>query len=215
MSLRFSFSDFDGDQGFLNGYFDPMKEAADAAMTEVAELAKKNGRAHIAGVGFSKNWQNALRSEKYPKKRQSINASAWVYHRIKYAGIFESGGQIAGDPLLWLPLSTTPKLGKFTRLSPNNFKTKFNTKLITMQNGKRPMLGAPMTVTKSAARKGPPYKITAANLRKGASGQGIIRTVPVFIGIDTVAIRKRLNLIPVFRAAADQIGALYLKNLKA
>jgi hypothetical protein len=215
MSLRFSFSDFDEDQGILNGYFDPIKEAATNAMRGMSEVAKNAGRAEIARAGFGKKWQNALRAENYPKRQFSANAAAWLYHRIPYAGVFEQGAQIRGKPYLWLPLSSTPKLGQNKRLTPRSFQAAYATKLVPMKNAAKPILGAPMSVTKAAARKGPPYKITKAALRRGATAQGVIRTVPVFVGVDTVSIRKRFDLARVFSAAADRLPALYLDNLKA
>jgi hypothetical protein len=214
MSLNFSFTDFDGDQGFLNGYIDPIKEAATGAIRDVAEIAKTKGRANIASAGFGKGWQDALRAQAYPKKKATINAAAWVYHRIRYASVFEDGAQIRGKPHLWLPMTGTPKVGKWQKLTPATFQAKYGTKLVPMKNAAKPLLGAPMSVTKAAARKGPPYKITKAALRRGATAQGVIRTVPLFVGVDTVSIRRRFNLERVFAAAADRLPALYLDNLK-
>jgi hypothetical protein len=215
MTFDFSLKALDGDFGSLtNGYFAPIKEAATLAMRDLAEHAKERGRANIAAAGFSKRWQNALRAEAYPRRKFSADAAVWLFHRIPYAGVFEEGATIRGRPRLWVPLSTTPKLPRRQRLSPRNFAANFG-KLVPMVNARKPLLGAPLAVTAAAARKGPPYRVTAAALRRGASGQGIIRTVPVFVGVDTVSIRKRFDLRSTFESAADQIGALYLRNLKA
>ena len=215
MALEFeaSFVDLTGDFGVVNGYFDPIKEAATLAMRELTEVAKKRGRARIGQAGFSRRWENALRGETYPERGFSANAVSFLYHRIPYAGVFEEGARIRGRPYLWLPLSTTPRLGRRKKLTPQNFSREFGP-LVPMR-GEKPLLGAKAAVSKTAARKGGPYKITKAGLRKGAAGQGIIRTVPVFVGVDTVNIRKRFNLKREFEIASRQLPALYLKNLKA
>ena len=44
----------------------PIARAATAAVREAAELAKRGGRASIAGAGFSRKWQNALQAKVYP-----------------------------------------------------------------------------------------------------------------------------------------------------
>ena len=212
--IDFTISGFDADRSFLNGYFDPIRQASTAAMKEVADLAKERGRQNIAGAGFGKRWQNALRSEAYPKRGESVNAAAWIYHRIPYAGVFEQGATIRGNPLMWVPLSTTPSLGRRNKLTPKNFESQIGP-LFSMRGSKQPLLGAKVAVTKAAARRGPPYRVTRAALRRGAAGNGVIRTVPVFVGVDTVRIRKRFDLASVADQVAREIPRLYLKNLKA
>ena len=213
MELSFTLSGFDVDRSFLNGYFDPIRQASTAAINDVGDLAKQRGRQKIAAAGFGKRWQNALRSEVYPKRAESVNAAAWIYHRIPYAGVFEEGATIRGKPLMWVPLSTTPKLARRTKLTPKNFSSQIGP-LVSMRGGKQPLLGASVAVTKAAARRGPPYRVTRAALRRGAAGNGVIRTVPVFVGVDTVRIRKRFNLASVADQVAREIPSLYLKNLK-
>lgn len=214
MALKFSFEQIEGSfGGLLDGYFDPIKEAATGAMKDVSDLAKTRGRDEIARAGFSKRWQNTLRNDTFPRRGFSADAAAWLYHRIPYAGVFEEGATIRGRPRLWVPLSSTPKLGRNKRLTPQNFARDMG-KLVPMTNARQPLLGAKLAVTKAAARRGPPYKVTKSALRRGASGQGIIRTVPVFAGVDTVQIRKKFDLERAFRGAADRLPQLYLDNLK-
>jgi hypothetical protein len=214
MALKFSFENIEGDFGdLINGYFDPIKIAATGAITDVAEIAKTQGRADIARAGFSPKWQNALRANVYPKKGFSADAAAWIFHRIPYAGVFEDGATIRGRPRMWIPLSSTPKLGGRTRLTPKNFEKQYG-RLVPMNAGRNPLLGAPVGLTRAEARGGPPYRISPGTLRRGASGSGIIRTVPVFVGVDVVSIRKRFNLRRIFNDAAARLPQLYLDNLE-
>jgi len=215
VEFSFSFRDIEGDFGeAFNNYFDPIRRAATLAMRDMAELAKTRGRANIAAAGFGTGWQNALRAEVYPERGFSADAAAWIYHRIRYANVFQEGATIRGRPKMWVPLSTTPRLrNKYVKLTPRSFEAEI-AKLTPMRMGRKTFLGAPVTVTRAAARKGPPYKITKAGLRRGASDQGITRNVPLFVGVDTVNIRKRFDLRSAIQSAADQLPQLYLRNLE-
>jgi hypothetical protein len=193
--------------------YQPIADAGTAAIREASEVAKTEGRRRIAAAGFSKKWQNTLRAEAYPKRGESASAAAWIYHRIPYAAVFEEGATIRGRPRLWVPMSHAPKLTGRERLTPQNFTRKVGP-LFSMRGARKPVLAANLSVSKSAARRGPPYKPTRAGLRKGAAGQGIVRAVPIFVGVDTVSIRKRFDLRSAFEGAADQLPNLYLKHLR-
>jgi hypothetical protein len=83
-------------------------KAATAAIREAGEIAKRDGRASIAAAGFSRKWQNALRVNFYPPQGDSMRPAAFIFHKIRYAGVFEEGVVIGGQPLLWLPLPNVP-----------------------------------------------------------------------------------------------------------
>src|SRR5207253_846581 len=77
----------------------PIAKAATAAVREAGEIAKRNGRASIAAAGFSRKWQNALRVNVYPPQGDSMRPAAFLFHKIRYAGVFEEGAVIGGKPL--------------------------------------------------------------------------------------------------------------------
>src|SRR5262245_61158321 len=110
MSVRFALSDVA--KGFVDTITRevqrPIAKAATAAVREAGEIAKQNGRGSIAAAGFSRKWQNALRVNIYPAQGDSLRPAAFIYHKIRYAAVFEEGAIIGGQPLLWLPLSTVP-----------------------------------------------------------------------------------------------------------
>lgn len=191
----------------------PIAEAGTAALRQVGEIGKKDGRASIAAAGFSKRWQNATRFETYPRKKASLGAATLLFNAVPYAEVFELGATIRGKPRLWVPLSSTPRLSGNKKLSPQTFQSAYG-KLFAFRAGSKTLLGAAISVTEAAARRGPPYKVTKAGLKRGAAGEGIIRTVPVFVGVDSVQIGKRFDLLRAFGDAADQLPALYLQNLK-
>lgn len=194
--------------------YKPIAQAGTAALREAADVGKKKGRANIGAAGFSKRWQDALRADVYPKKGESASAALLFYHAVPYANVFEEGATIRGKPKLWVPLSSTPTKVNRERITPERFIRGYGP-LFPMKIRGKPFLGARIGLTKAAAAAGPPYKVTPRRLRSGASGAAkVVRTVPVFVGIDTVSIRKRFELRAVFREAADSLPTLYLKNLK-
>src|SRR5436305_14376041 len=89
MSLRFAISDIA--KGFLDTVTKeiqrPIAKAATAAIREAGEIAKRDGRASIAACGFSRKWQNALRVNIYPPQGDSMRPAAFIYHKIRHAGL--------------------------------------------------------------------------------------------------------------------------------
>lgn len=189
----------------------PIESAVDKTMKEVSVTAKAEGRANIASAGFSSRWQNALRTKQY--KDGPENQAVLVYHKIQYAGVFEDGATITGKPLLWLPLANTPaKIGgnlmTVARLS------KAIGPLSTIRGkGNTPLLGAPIRLSRTQAASDRP-KVTLAALKRGKAGKGILRTVPLFVGIRTANIRKQLSIREICKTLSDAIPALYAKHFE-
>src|SRR5947207_10708332 len=99
MSLRFAFSDVA--KAFVDTIVKemqrPIAKAATAAIREAGEIAKRDGRASIAAAGFSRKWQNALRVNIYPPRGDSMRPAAFIFDKIRYAGVFEEGAVISGQ----------------------------------------------------------------------------------------------------------------------
>ena len=189
----------------------PIARAATMAVKEAGNDVKSDARAKIASAGFGKKWQNALRADVYPKRDESINAAAHIYHKIHYAHVFEEGAKISGKPLLWLPLSNVAKKVGRRKLTPQNYPGALQ---YVRRPGKNPLLMAKMRVSKAAARRAQMGKVSAAAMRRGASGSGVLRSVPIFVGISTVTIRKRFSVRQVTEQAAARLGELYMKHLQ-
>lgn len=192
---------------------EPVATAATKAMTATGLQLKAQGRAAIARSGFSLKWQNALRVEIYPKLPEvSMSPAVYLHHNIEYAGIFEDGATIGGHPFMWLPLSNAPKrIGRFMTTPALFEKSVAPLVSLTSRNGKA-LLGAPIRLSKAQAGQAVP-KVTLAGLRRGKSGKGILRTVPLFVGIPETSIRGRFNIRELCATLRDNIPALYRKNL--
>ena len=203
-------------RAFLRAFMaaeEPIARAATAAVGEAGERIKAAARADIAAAGFSRKWQNALRVDRYPRGREvSVNAAAHVYHRIHYAWVHEEGATIHGQPLLWLPLAHAPaKIGRF-RMTPRRYPGPLQ---FVRRAGRPPLLVAKLGMSRARAKK--PGKISLAAAKKGAAGGGearVLRSVPMFVGISTVRLRKRFNITGVVRREARRLGELYIKHLK-
>lgn len=189
----------------FEGLIEPVAKAGTAAIDLVGRDIKTEGRANIAGAGFSKRWQNALRVNRYPRRGVSSSAALWIYHKIPYAEVFESGATIHGKPLLWIPLSTAPKRIGRMKMTPKNYIANVGP-LVSINNpGKPPLLAAPYS---GRVRK----RTTLAGLKRGAGQGGGL--VPVFVGISTISIQKRFALRSIFRSAAGKLGSYYAAQFR-
>src|SRR3954471_24126259 len=117
----------------------PIAKAATAAVREAGEMAKRDGRASIAAAGFSRKWQNALRVNIYPPQGDSMRPAAFIYHKIRYAGVFEEGAIIGGQPLLWLPLPTVP-LRRGRPMTPSQYVRSVGPLVSVQRPGGPPLL---------------------------------------------------------------------------
>ena len=194
------------EQAFM-GSSQVIVEAAHDAVTAAGDMAKQQARADIAASGLGQAFVNALRVDIYPRGRKSINASAHIYHRIPYAGVFEEGATIRGNPRLWLAVKSAPQEIGRKPMTPKLFNQRIGTLNFVKRAGKRPLLFAKVKATKG----GDPGTITVPRLRAaqrpGAKGPFV--AVPIFVALDSVTIRKRLNITGIVRAARDRLPQLY------
>lgn len=163
----------------------PIAKAATGAMKDTAELAKKRGRASIAAAGFSSRWQNALRADVYPTGKASMSPAAVIRHKIDYAGIFEEGGTISGNPLLWIPIEANmPVRSGGRRWTPKTFAASVGPLVKVTLPGRRPMLFA-----------------------KGKRGP------PLFVGVSQVTISRKFAISEAVHEAAEQFVTFYDRHI--
>lgn len=199
MSFRFAVSDIAKAfaDAIINGAQRPLAKAATGAVREAGEIAKRDGRTSIAAAGFSRKWQNALRVNIYPPQGDSLRPAAFIYHKIRYAGVFEEGAIIGGQPYLWLPLETVP-LRRGRPMTPSQYAKSLGP-LVTVQRRGRPPLLFPK-YRSARRRRGP----TSSKERK-----------PLYVGLSSVAIAKRFNIKGAAQNAAAQLPSLFEKHLKS
>ncbi len=197
--------------------YKPIAEAGTAAIAQAGDDVKRDARASIASAGFGAKWQNALRVDVYPKRGSSARAAAHIYHKIPYAEVFERGATIHGKPMLWIPMSHTPKRANGARLTAAAYVGAIGPLVSFNRPGKPPMLAGQI----KASAKGvlTPAKLRSARKladkklahKKGGAG---VRLIPLYTGISTVTIRRRFGIYAAINRARAKLATYYLANLK-
>jgi hypothetical protein len=181
--------------------------AVTKAMHRTGTDIKKAARDNIASAGMGRNMQNALRVTVYPREQApTLDPAIYMTHNARMAVLYEKGGTILGKPLMWLALPSIPKKIGTRRMTPSLYNREVG-KLVSIRGGSRPLLGARLTVTKSKLKGGKRFtlKQLKAGVRKAGvgAGLGIIRVIPVFVGIPLVHVKKRFNLRGVMGTASQ------------
>lgn len=219
-SPRFTFQVLSGSFAEQQAYTEGViADAAMGAMDSAALIVKRDGRADITAAGFSKKWANALRVNLYPSKGRSMSPAVFVWHKIQYAGIFEEGGTIRGDPMLWLPLTGTPRFIGRQRMTPERYAQSVGDLVSLPSKSGTPLLGARVRLSGSrlaSARQGETPKLSLALLRRQGNygGRGVLWTVPLFFGIPTANIRDKFSIREVCERVSGRLPALFAANFK-
>jgi hypothetical protein len=193
-------------QAAMDGAEQRLAVAATETITEAAELAKVRVRANIASAGFGLRWQNAFKVSVYPKGKPSLGAAAFLVHKIPYANVFETGATILGKPMLWIPLSSTPKMIGTQRLTPKTFNQEVGKLVLIKRPGRRPLLAARVSSAGSS---------TVSALKRASRSKGKTTLKPMFIGIDAVSIRKRFDILETVDTVRSAVPDIFAKHLKA
>lgn len=188
-----------------------MVDAAYKAITEAGQKVKVQARADIQRSGLGQGFVQAMRVDIYPKNKPSLNAAAHVYHKIPYAGVFEDGATIRGKPTMWVPLPDRPKKIRRERITPTLYEKSVGPLQYVRMPGKPPMLFAKMKEGRGETKG----QITLPRLRAAArpGAKGPFMSVPIFVGLSTTKIKKRLNIKMIVTKARDQLAGLYFKNV--
>ena len=113
---------------------------------------------------------------------------------------------------IWLPLPSAPFGAGGRRIPAAKFREQVGSPLYTIRRpGKPPMLGANVRVTSARAGKA----ISLALLRRGRNpgGKGVVRLVPLYIGVERRDQQAFRNPRRDPRAAA-RLPELYLKHFR-
>lgn len=182
----------DWELAFKRDAVDRVAYAGYNALRDVADEIRRTGRQSIAKGGrFGPRWQNALRVRVYPEAKISDSAAAFVYHKIPYAGIFETGGivQRRGRGLLWLPTDNAPVLIRGKRPTPKLFTQAYG----PLRSARKRSLKTPLLI--------------------GKIGSG--KPKPMFFGISEARMRRRFNVAGAISVAVSHFPIYYNRNLKA
>jgi Family of unknown function (DUF6441) len=127
-----------------------------------------------------------------------MRPAAFIFDKIRYAGVFEEGAVISGQPLLWLPLPNVP-LRRGRPMTPSQYARSIGPLVSVQRPG-----GPPLLFPKPRSGRG----------RRRRAAVGVERK-PLYVGLSSVAIAKRFNIKGAAQNAAAQLPSLYAKHLRA
>lgn len=189
MALQLSYRGPEGEikRVVLQEMAKPVETALAGALREAADLIQKRGRDNIRSAGFtSRRWVNGFNARVEVRRDAGVARSTInVFHRVGFAGIFEEGGTIVGKPFLYVPVQRNLPPGE--NWTPRRFVRTVGP-LASVRGARRPILvGKP---------------------------PGFDRAVPVFVGVRSVNIRKRFNILAVVDRVMSEFEKLYKDHLE-
>lgn len=177
------------------------ERAVSRAMRAAAVQIKAEWRAEITRAGLGGRMANTVRSAAYPTTGESMNAAAMIWTKAPViVASHEQGVLIRSSSEFWLaiPLPSAGKGRGGRRMTPGEYEQRTGQSLrFVFRKGRTALLVADearLTVRGQARRKG-------GRRRKDGILTGA-QTIPVFVLVPQVKLRKRTNLV----ASADMIA---------
>ena len=197
----------------------PMAKAATKTFREAAKTIEVGGRANISAAGLGRKTTTEFRVLASPRRQFSMTPSLRGYHRRGYINIFERSGTIPGKPLIWIPLPTAPVKIAGKRTTARAFAQHVGPLTSINRPGRAPLLAGQALRAVTGGRRATVAQLQsgvrrAARRRAGGRGRGPV-LVPLFVGVRTAHIRKRLAVSPIYDRVRGQLGEIYLRQFEA
>ena len=181
------------------------EKAVSAAMREAGSGLKSDWRAQITGAGLGRRLANSIRSQTFPKSSNSLNAAALVWSKAPLIiGAHDAGPLIRSRDGFWLAIPT-PAAGKSTkggRITPGEWERRTGLRLRFIYRRRGPSL---LVAEGRLNTKG------RAVASRSKTGRGLT-TVPIFLLVPQVKLRKRLDLARDAARAVDGVPGLIVAN---
>ncbi|WP_349039599.1 DUF6441 family protein [Pseudotabrizicola sp. 4114] len=163
------------------------EKAVSAAMREAGTSLKSAWCGQITGAGLGTRLGNSIRLASFPKSGDSLNAAALVWSNAPVIiGAHDTGPLIRSKDGFWLAIPT-PAAGKSTkggRITPGEWERRTGLRLRFIYRRRGPSLLVAEGQLNSKGR---------AVASRAKTGRGLA-TVPIFLLVPQVKIRKRLDL---------------------
>ena len=197
-----------------------LAQAVTGAFRDGAKELQQQTRTAITSAGLGPRFARQFKAFAFPRRQFSLSpvirgwhARAFKRSRIgRYANIFARGGTIHGKPLLWLPLPTAPRRIAGKRPTPALFVKEIGP-LVPLRGTHGPPLLAGQSLRAITGRNASvaQLKTGARNAHaRAAGGKGRQTvTVPMFIGLPSVRIPRKLNMDAIFNRVQMQLPKLF------
>lgn len=174
------------------------EKAVTTAMREAGTELKAAWRAQITGAGLGPRLARTIRSEAWPKGRTSLNAAALVWSKAPaIVRAHDTGPLIRSKSGFWLAIPT-PAAGKSIRggrVTPLEWERRTGLRLRFVYR----RTGSSLLVAEGRLNsKG------RAVASRSKTGRGLV-TVPIFLLVPQVRLRKRLDLARDAERAVDSV----------
>jgi hypothetical protein len=176
------------------------EKAVSAAMREAGTSLKSAWRGQITGAGLGTRLGNSIRLASFPKSGDSLNAAALVWSNAPVIiGAHYTGPLIRSKNGFWLAIPTAAgKSSKGGRITPGEWERRTGLRLRFIYRRRGPSLLVAEGRLNSKGR---------AVASRSKTGRGVT-TVPIFLLVPQVKLRKRLDLARDAERAVDGVPGL-------
>ena len=164
------------------------QKAVSETMTQAGASLKSAWRAQITGAGLGQRLANTIRSQTYPKGRNSLNAAALVWSNAPVImGAHDTGPLIRSGNGFWLaiPLPAAGKALGGKRITPAMWEQRTGLRLRFVYRSRGPSLLVADAVRLNTRGQ--------AAVSKSKTGRGQV-TASIFLLVRQVKLPKRLDL---------------------
>ena len=182
------------------------QKAVSTTMTQAGASLKSAWRAQITGAGLSQRLANTIRSQTYPKGRNSLDAAALVWSNAPVIiGAHDTGPLIRSGNGFWLaiPLPAAGKAQGGKRITPAMWEQKTGLRLRFVYRNRGPSLLVADAVRLNTRGQ--------AAVSKSKTGKGQV-TAPIFLLVRQVKLPKRLDLMRDAERAQAAIPGSIVRN---
>ncbi|MDK9720394.1 MAG: DUF6441 family protein [Rhodospirillales bacterium] len=203
-------------QGDLRKFLAEELKAGEAAVTagirEATEGLKLDLRQQIVGAGLGQRLANTWRGEVYPKGQNSIRAAGFIFSKApNIVRAYEEGAVIRSRNGTWLAIPT-PAAGKYgdgrQKMTPGLWERMHGARLKFVYRRRGPSLLVAENQRARTGKRGGFAKASASALK---SGRGLA-SVPMFILVPQVSIRKRLDVSGAAEKWLAALPGLVIRN---
>lgn len=188
------------------------EEAVTAGIREATNGLKLDLRQQIVGAGLGQRLANTWRSEVYPRGQKSLRTAGFIFSKApNIVRAYEEGAVIRSKHGTWLAIPTLAA-GKYgdgrQKMTPGLWERMHGQWLKFVYRRRGPSLLVAENQRARTGKRGGFGKASASALRTGRG----LATVPMFILVPQVTIRKRLDVNGAANKWLSALPGLVVRN---